>query len=369
MYSMLDDRTEIQTLTLVHALQRGQHNVTVACYFEFSPSMVLRYQEAGARVICFSASGKRFSGLQCIRFLFLQLKATIKKVKPDIVHVQYMAPGAIPILFLRLLGITNLLATTHTTADIYKSLKLIHIIQQHCVRAFICITQTAENSYFGTSKLYQPEIALKKRNHFTIYNALPSHISIRQEKRDFQHPITIGVVSRLEYIKGMDLVIPVFARILQKADCKLLVVGEGSVRPVMEQQANELGCNTAITWYGRQEGCAIQSIYDRIDILLVPSRSEGFGLTALEGMARGCVVVASDIGGLSEIIRDGIDGMLHESEKIKDISRKVAALLHSPEKMNRLSVAATQRAENFSFNYFSKQYNDLYNKLSTVCYS
>lgn len=64
----------------------------------------------------------------------------------------------------------------------------------------------------------------------------------------------------------------------------------------MQEQAIELGVNDSIEWMGRQEQSCLQSLYDRIDILLMPSRSEGFGLTAIEGMARGCVVVASDTG-------------------------------------------------------------------------
>lgn len=73
----------------------------------------------------------------------------IRISKPDITHVQYMAPGAIPILLLRLFGIKNIIATAHTAADIYPNLKLVHFIQRYCVRVFTCITQVAEMSFFG----------------------------------------------------------------------------------------------------------------------------------------------------------------------------------------------------------------------------
>ena len=53
------------------------------------------------------------------------------------------------------------------------------------------------------------------------------------------------------------------------------------------------------------KGKRVYRLLHKIDILLMPSRSEGFGLTAIEGMARGCVVVASHVGGLPEVVADG----------------------------------------------------------------
>lgn len=103
------------------------------------------------------------------------------------------------------------------------------------------------------------------------------------------------MVSRLEHIKGMDLVVPAFAKVYDKhKNVRLLVVGDGSLLKQMEEDANRLYLKNIIKFVGRQEQAALQSYYDKIDVLLMPSRSEGFGLTAIEGMARGCVLVASN---------------------------------------------------------------------------
>lgn len=69
-----------------------------------------------------------------------------------------------------------------------------------------------------------------------------------------------------------------------------------------------------------------QAYYDKIDVLLMPSRSEGFGLTAIEGMARGCVVVASDTGGLPEVVTEDA-GLLHRPGDEADMADKVLSLL------------------------------------------
>jgi glycosyltransferase involved in cell wall biosynthesis len=274
---LLTGGTEIQTLSTVQALVQGGHDVTVACYFEHAPEMVSRYRKAGAKVVLFSPNGVRPTGWRSIIFLYKHLRRIVKQLCPDVTHVQYMAPGATVILLLWLMGVKNIIATAHTAADIYKDLRLIHFIQRHCVRAFTCITEIAERSFFGTSQLYTPNTELKKRNHFTIHNCLTkndqrpclreheqqkvtrsadveSHrVGYKKRVLSTEQRFTLGVVSRLETIKGMDLVVPVFAEVLkQHPGTRLIVVGDGSLRSAMEQQAIELGCNDNITWAGRQ---------------------------------------------------------------------------------------------------------------------
>jgi glycosyltransferase involved in cell wall biosynthesis len=297
------------------------------------------------------------------------------------------------ILLLWLLGVRNIIATVHTAADIYKDLRLIHFIQRHCVRAWICITERAERSFFGTSQLYSKDMVLGKRNHFTIYNTLGEFSVYRlefsdsfpfalqtengkPEQRDLtkhersaslntkQERSVIGVVSRLEPIKGMDLVIPAFAEVRKRfPDVRLLVVGDGSLRGSMEQQAQELECADAVTWAGRQPQESLPQYYGEMDIVLMPSRSEGFGLTAIEAMACGCVVVASDVGGLPEVVRDGICGLLHRTEDVHDMTSKISSLIASSELYHSLQKNALQHVQKFSFQRYASAVCDLYERL------
>jgi len=365
---LLTGGTEIQTLSLVRALVQDGHQVTVVCYFEYAPIMIEHYQNEGSKVICLNPAGTRISGWNGIRFLFKGIRKILKEERPDIVHVQYMAPGAIPILLLRMLGMKNIIVTVHTAADIYSSLYLIHFIQKHCVRVFTCITMRAEKSFFGSAELYNSDTNLKKRNHFTIYNALPPYIHIREEQKSFSDgQITLGVVSRLERIKGMDLVVPAFAKLKkQYTDIRLLVVGDGSQRSIMQEQAIELGVNDSVEWMGRQEQSCLQSLYDRIDILLMPSRSEGFGLTAIEGMARGCVVVASDTGGLPEVVKDGETGLLHQVEDVEDMTAKIQSLLESRMRTIQLSRNSVSYVSQFSFAKYATAFCNLYERIKHI---
>lgn len=364
---LLTGGTEIQTLNLVLALVAGGHRVVTVCYFEYSEDMVARFRRSGSEVICLSSTGARIGGWRGILFLYKGLRRALKQYKPNVAHVQYMAPGAIPILLLRLLGIRQIIVTAHTAADIYPNLRLVHFIQKHCVRAFTCITERAEQSFFCSSQLYTENTPLKRHNHFTIYNALPAGFSIRQEPRGFSEPIILGVVSRLEKIKGMDLVVPAFARVRAKyPNTRLIVVGDGSLRERMQQQAQELGCTDGIEWTGRQPQDQLFDWYDRMDIVLMPSRSEGFGLTAIEAMANGCVVVASRTGGLPEVVRDREVGLLHTSESIDDMVDKICSLVGDITLLQHYSEAAMGYVGRYSFERYSQLFNDLYKRLVSM---
>lgn len=384
--------------------------MTVACYFEHTPYMVERYRKAGGKVLLFSPEGTRVGGYRAIPYLYKHLRRTIKAVRPDVTHVQYMAPGAMVILLLWLMGVKNIIATAHTAADIYKDLRLIHFLQRRCLRAFTCITERAERSFFGTSQLYTTETVLGKRNHFTIYNALAPRNgeqvrcnvergtcnektaelyenvdenlcqvvsdTTTQKKNSAmsaapslrgraggEAPI-LGVVSRLEPIKGMDLVVPAFSEVLKRfPEVRLLVVGDGSLRATMEQQAVELGCADRITWVGRQPQEELNKWYGQMDIVLMPSRSEGFGLTAIEAMANGCVMVASNVGGLPEVVRDGVCGLLHRTEDVQDMADKTCMLLDDVTLYDRLRVQSLTEVEKYSFEHYAALINNLYGRL------
>lgn len=361
--------TEVQTLQLVRALVGGGHEVTTVCYFEHTESMVRQYEAAGSKVVLLSSDGARPKGtFRTIGFLWKGLRKCIKAVKPDVVHVQYMAPGALPIFVYRLLGVKNIIATLHTAADIYSDLRLIHFLQRHVLRAFLCITQNAERSFFGTSEMFSEESVLGKRNHYTIHNALPPHIPLRTEERRFldNGTITIGVVSRLERIKGMDLVVPAFLKLADRTDriIRLLIVGDGSLRQEMEEGAKASPFADSITFMGRQAPDELPAAYDAIDVLWMPSRSEGFGLSALEGMARGCVVVASDVGGLPEVIgKDGTSGITVASGNVTALADVSCGLLQDLTLIRSMSACAIKRAETFSFERYALLHNRLYEGL------
>lgn len=363
--------TEVQTLNLARALVLAGHKVTTLCLYRNIPQMVESFEMAGSKVICVSPQYDRYGvtiayhrNINAVLFLFKTLKKILHNEHYDVIHAQYMTPMATAILILRyLLNYRKIVVTIHTNADIYKSLWLLHHIQKHCCKAFTCITKRAEEGFFGSSTLYEKSLDIKRRNHFTIYNSLPYGMRFSPNVRR-EEPKVIGVVSRLEKIKGMDLVIPSFAMV-HKAhpDVRLIVVGDGSLKEVMMHQAKEADVANHIEWAGRQSQDCLHQWYAKMDIVLIPSRSEGFGLTAIEAMKNGCVVVASDTGGLSEVVINGEVGLLHKVDDVADLTAKTCKLIEDKATYRNIQQNTYTHAERFSFDRFVESFSSLYEKI------
>lgn len=356
--------TEVQTLHLVEALREGGHEVVVCCYFEYNFNIVQQFKATGATIVCLSAYGKRPKSLrETRRFLRDGLRRVVKEYHPRIAHVQYMAPGALPLLYLHRLRVPVLLATLHTSADIYSSHHLIHFLQRHLVRAFTCVTLAAEKGFFCNSQLFDPHIQLNEHNHFTIYNCTGKGV---KHSRKPLHPYpTIGTILRLEHIKGADIIVPAFCKVRRSIpNARLIIVGDGTLRAMMEQQQKEMRLPAdSILWRGRLTPNQLYEQYALMDIAWVPSRSEGFGLTAIEAMAQGVPVIATDIGGLSEIVTDGENGLLVPPEDTDALADTTTTVLNDDIRLQRLSLAGIQRAQYFTFEKYKENILALYSKI------
>lgn len=355
--------TEMQTLRLVEALLSGGHRVVTVCYFEYDYEMVQKFKLAGSRVECLSAYGNRPQGLRNqYRFLKKGLKRVVSEYHPTVAHIQYMAPGALPIIALRKLGINTILATSHTMGDIYKNLRLVRFVQRHYLKVFTCITEAAEKSFFRKSRLYTPQVPIGRHQHFTIYNTLAPNYEFSRD-RQLGDTIRIGFVGSLKPIKGADLLLPAFAKFRQNCpNSKMIIVGEGELKEHMMQQEQELGLVGAVEWKGKLPYEKLPSIYQAIDLLWVPSRSEGFGLTAIEAMANGCIVIASNVGGLPEIISS--PKLLFEKESINSLVQRSQDIINSDKaSVFSLSQSMIERARMFQFDSYRESILSLYSRI------
>lgn len=358
--------TEIQTLRLVEALVNIGHHCVTVCYFEYEFQMVQLYKQAGSRVVCLSAYGTRpTSQREIYSFLKEGLARVVKEYRPKVAMVQYMAPGAMPIIILKRLGIKNIIAMLHTDADIYKSLRLVRFLQRHTTQLFTCVTETAERNFFGSSHIIDSQSKTKKHDHGTLPNCLPQNYEFydsrsksQETQPTYKHsPFTIGIVSRLESIKGVDFVIPAFAKVLEVIpDSKLLIVGDGGMKGTMIAQQKEMQIpNDKIEWVGRVEYHQLFAYYRRMNVVWVPSRSEGFGLSAIEAMGQGCPIVASDVGGLKEIVHDGKDGLHFEAQNSNDLANKTLQLINKPDILQSMSINAIATAKQYSFDSYKQR--------------
>jgi glycosyltransferase involved in cell wall biosynthesis len=130
----------------------------------------------------------------------------------------------------------------------------------------------------------------------------------------------VGVVARLEPEKGHPTLLDAWPAVLAEfPTATLLIIGEGSRREALEAQAAGLGLGGSVIFTGRRDD--VPAVTKALDVAVLPSYREAQGLTILEAMALSRPVVASNVGGIPEMIEDGVSGLLvppHEPSALAD---------------------------------------------------
>jgi N-acetyl-alpha-D-glucosaminyl L-malate synthase BshA len=139
------------------------------------------------------------------------------------------------------------------------------------------------------------------------------------------------------------------------------MVGDGPERPKAEWLARTNGIEEYVTFVGKQND--MNSLLSISDILLLPSELESFGLVALEAMACEVPVIATRVGGIPEVVRDGVDGFLYDVGNINSMADGCLSILSNPEVRARLGKAAREHAtRNFCASKIVLQYEELYRR-------
>jgi glycosyltransferase involved in cell wall biosynthesis len=153
----------------------------------------------------------------------------------------------------------------------------------------------------------------------------------------------VGVVARLEPEKGVDVFLEAAAEVARAIPaCRFLVVGDGSRRGQLAAQAERLGVADRIHFPGWR--MAAREIIGSLDVLAVPSRSEGMPLVTLEAMSAGVPVVGTIAGGIPEQIDDGYTGLLTPSGDPRALAAACVALLRDPTRARCMGEAGRVRA-------------------------
>jgi N-acetyl-alpha-D-glucosaminyl L-malate synthase BshA len=148
-------------------------------------------------------------------------------------------------------------------------------------------------------------------------------------------------VSNFRPVKRATAVIEIFARVRRSVAARLLMVGDGPDLPAAGRLARDLGVAGDVEFLGEQED--VVSLLSAADVFLLPSAQESFGLAQLEAMACEVPVVASRVGGIPEVVEDGVSGFLHPPDDLDGMARSAIALL-SDETLHQHMAAAAARA-------------------------
>lgn len=363
--------TEMQTLNLVRVLVCSGHKVTTLCYFEHDQDVEDEYKKAGCEIELMNLQ-RSILPLGLIGLLYKQFK----KHRFDVIHVQYMAPGALPILAARLACIKSIFATVHQpwTKDFHgtKAKILLRISAMFTTR-FITVSENTEKSWFGNSTLFDlanPNITSKR--HFTIHNSVDlieidkiiDQINIERTKLKLglENTFLIGAVSRLRHEKGIDLLLEAFSSLVPfNEHLRLMIVGSGQDEESLKSFAIEKGIETKVIFNGTKSWEEAIGLMNLMDIVVCPSRFEGFGLTAAEAMALKKPVVASSVFGLKEVVISGETGLTFTSDNIDELTLCLKSLINDKSLQQKFGQLGRQRVENlFSFKVFERKILAIY---------
>ena len=325
--------TEVQTLHQVRVLTNAGYRVSLCCFYRHDESMRDEMERAGATVILLAGDCS-----ERLISLLSRLVTLFRERRPDVVHVQYLAPGFIPVLAARLAGIPAVFATVHQPARPYgRGAKLLLRAAARLTTAFFCNSLAVERSWFGNAALLATQL-LQSRRHFTIYNAvdvekvmtLASRVEGLFVRREFglgAGPV-IGCVGRLRREKGQTVLLDAMKSIAGTfPGAVLLMVGDGPDRECLRLKAQRLGIAGKVVWAGEQSSEQVFRLFGAMDLVVIPSHFEGFGLVAAEAMAAGLPVVASEVDGLVEVVAAFETGLLVPPGDVTALAEGVVTLL------------------------------------------
>ena len=292
-----------------------------------------------------------------------------KHEKLDVLHVHYAIPHATSAVVARQIleqqGIRIPVVTTLHGTDI----TLVGRDPSFAPVVTYSINQsdgvTAVSEYLRKETLSNFEV---DRDISVIPNFIDTNRFKRQESSSLKQKLcpncekVLVHVSNFRPVKNAMQVVEIMHRLKQdNYPFKLLLVGDGPDRVPAEHRARELGISDDVLFMGKQE--AVQDILSIADVFVMPSGSETFGLAALEAMACGVPVVASNIGGLPELVDHGENGYLCPLDNVDAFAERIRQIVSSDTLQKKMGDAAQKKAkECFDNEQVIPMYEKLYEK-------
>ena len=172
---------------------------------------------------------------------------------------------------------------------------------------------------------------------------------------------TLMHISNFRPVKRIRDVVSIFAAVNATIDSRLVLVGDGPDVPVAREAGSELGVLDRMIFVGVVD--RVVPLLNAADLFLLPSSTESFGLVALEAMASGVPVIASDVGGIPEVVAHGRTGYLEPVGDVEAMARRAIELLRDDALRRRFGADARERARTlFNDQHIVPQYEALYQR-------
>ncbi|WP_121612029.1 N-acetyl-alpha-D-glucosaminyl L-malate synthase BshA [Mesobacillus foraminis] len=285
----------------------------------------------------------------------------------DLLHVHYAIPHAVCAILAREMSgkdlkiVTTLHGTDITVLGYDPSLS--DAIRFGIERSD-AVTAVSNSLVGQTYDLINP-----KKNIQCVYNFIDDRIyrrscssKLRQEYGILPEEKVIIHVSNFRAVKRVTDVVKTFANISKSMPAKLLLVGDGPEMKVVCDLVNKLGLRDKVLYLGKQDN--LEELYSISNLKLLLSEKESFGLVALEAMACGVPCIGTNVGGIPEVIEDGVTGFVCNLGDIEDFSAKAIRLLSDPDLYHQLSEHSVLAVkEKFAAQKIVEEYEAIYEQV------
>jgi len=223
------------------------------------------------------------------------------------------------------------------------------------------VTAVSQSLRTDTYKLFGINIDIEVIPNFLNPNLIDEDIvkEIREEYAPNGTPMLIHI-SNFRPVKRVMDVMEIYKRVNDLKPSVLIMVGDGPDRSKAEQFARENQLNDVV-FVGNVKNP--MELLSAADVMLLPSESESFGLAALEAMASGVPVVSSNAGGLPELNRHGVSGLMSNVGDVDEMAKQVFYLIEKEERLMKFKDQARERANAFSLEAVLPLYEKLYDKV------
>ena len=272
----------------------------------------------------------------------------------DLLHVHYAIPHSVSALLAR-----QMLAARGRRLPFVTTLHGTDITLVGLDRSYLPITQYGIQQSDGVTSISQ-YLKAETFRHFDVtrpIEVIPNFVNcdvyqpIRDEEARAEARLKLAKpdeailmhLSNFRPVKRVSDVVQVFARVLKEIPAQLVLVGDGPDRSCAEWLAHDLGIHQRIHFMGKQE--RVNELLPLADLMIMPSQLESFGLAALEAMACKVPAIATDVGGVPELIDDGETGLLYPVGAVDEMARGALELLTDKPRLNAMREAARKTAQ------------------------
>lgn len=283
-----------------------------------------------------------------------RLCQVIREFKPDVIHTQTSKAGIVGRLAARRAGVPVIIHTAHAFpfhAYLPWPVKWAYIWIERWVAGWtdLLMVDTESVRMDGVRQRIVQDasriVTVPMGVDLTRFSpSLGGPGTLRDALGLGREALVVGTVARLVPDKGLECFLRMAGIIrAERTDVKFLIVGEGPLRHSLEQMAKSIGIGPDVVFAGHRTD--IPELMQAMDLFVLPTRREGFGVVFAEAMAMGKATVGSDIGPIAEVLEDGVTGYLAPADDPKAFAARTLELLRDESKRRAFGEAGRRRVE------------------------